>query len=82
MISLYNFTLPKLEAHLIERGEKKYRATQLFKWIYEKRVDNFDDMSDVSKKFRDVLNAEYEIKKPSIFLKQQSKVALKRWMVF
>ena len=73
MISLYNFTLPKLEAHLIERGEKKYRATQLFKWIYEKRVDNFDDMSDVSKKFRDVLNAEYEIKKPSIFLKQQSK---------
>ena len=73
MISLYNFTLPKLEAHLMERGEKKYRATQLFKWIYEKRVDKFDDMSDVSKKFRDVLNLEYEIKKPSIFLKQQSK---------
>ena len=73
MISLYNFTLPKLEEHLVARGEKKYRATQLFKWIYEKRVTSFDEMSDVSKKFRDVLNAEYEIKKPSIFVKQTSK---------
>lgn len=73
MISLYNFTLDKLEKHLMERGEKKYRATQLFKWIYEKRVSNFDDMSDVSKKFRDVLNSEYELKKPTIFVKQLSK---------
>ena len=73
MISLYNFTLPKLEEHLVARGEKKYRATQLFKWIYEKRVTSFDEMSDVSKKCRDVLNAEYEIKKPSIFVKQTSK---------
>lgn len=73
MISLYNYTLPKLEEHLMERGEKKYRATQLFKWIYEKRVTSFDEMSDVSKKFRDILNSEYELKKPSIFLKQQSK---------
>lgn len=73
MINLYSFTLEKLENHLIERGEKKYRATQLFKWIYEKRVDSFDEMSDVSKKFRDVLNSEYELRKPTIFLKQISK---------
>lgn len=73
MINLYNFSLNKLEEHFIELGEKKYRATQIFKWMYEKRATTFDEMTDVSKKFRDILNEKYSLKKPSIFLKQESK---------
>ena len=73
MINLYDFTLPKLEEHLIAQGEKKYRATQLFKWIYEKRVESFDQMSDVSLKFREILKEEYSLEKPKIYTKQVSK---------
>lgn len=73
MINLYDFTLPKLEEHLVARGEKKFRATQLFKWIYEKRVESFDEMSDVSLKFREILKEEYSLEKPKIFTKQVSK---------
>ncbi len=73
MINLYDFTLQNLEEHLVARGEKKYRATQLFKWIYEKRVGSFDEMSDVSLKFRDILKEEYSLEKPKIFTKQVSK---------
>lgn len=73
MLNLYDFTLSKLEEHLIARGEKKFRATQLFKWIYEKRVESFDEMSDVSLKFREVLKKEYSLEKPKIYTKQVSK---------
>lgn len=72
MINLYDFTLPKLEELMLSLDEKKYRATQLFKWIYEKRVTTFDEMTDVSKNFREVLNRDFCIVKPKIFLKQHS----------
>ena len=72
MINLYDFTLPKLEELMLSLDEKKYRATQLFKWIYEKRVTTFDEMTDVSKKIREVLNRDFCIVKPKIFLKQHS----------
>ena len=72
MINLYNFSLEKLEKQMELEGQKKFRATQLFKWIYEKGVTNFDDMTDVSLSFRNVLKEKYCIEKPKIFLKQKS----------
>lgn len=72
MINLYDYSLEKLEELMINEGQKKYRATQLFKWIYEKKAKSFDEMSDISLSFREVLNEKYEIKKPSIFKKQIS----------
>ena len=52
MINLYGQEITKLEKLLMDRGQKKYRATQLFTWIYEKKAKTFDEMSDVSLKFR------------------------------
>lgn len=70
MINLYNYKLEKLEDLMVSVGEKKYRATQLFKWIYEKRVDDFSLMSDISKKFIETLKNEYTLSKPTIHTKQ------------
>lgn len=72
MINLYSYSLNKLEELMLSIGQKKYRATQLFKWIYEKRVSSFDEMSDVSLKFREELNKSYCLTKPKIFKKQVS----------
>lgn len=72
MINLYGLTLNKLEDLMLLEGQKKYRATQLFTWIYEKRATDFDEMSDISIKFREVLKEKYCIKKPKIFKKQIS----------
>ena len=44
MINLYGITLPKLEQLMVEEGQKSYRATQLYTWIYEKRACEFDEM--------------------------------------
>jgi len=71
-INLFNFEIHKLEEHLMALGETKYRATQIYTWIYGKNARTFDEMSDISKKFRDVLNNEYCLDIPKIHTKQVS----------
>lgn len=72
MTNLFSYSLPKLEDLMLFIGQKKFRATQIFKWIYEKRVTNFDEMSDVSLSFREFLKDNYTLDKPKIFKKQVS----------
>ena len=73
MTNLYGLEISKLEELMLSLGQKKYRATQLFSWIYEKKAKTFDEMSDVSKSFREVLNQDFSLKLPSIFTRQDSK---------
>lgn len=73
MINLYSLPHHKLEELMLLEGQKRYRATQLFGWIYERRVTSFDDMSDVSKVFRGVLKEKYTLTLPKIFKKAVSK---------
>ena len=72
MINLYGITLPKLEQLMVEEGQKSYRATQLYSWVYEKRATAFDEMSDISIKFREVLKEKYCLDLPTIHTKQVS----------
>lgn len=72
MKNLYSYSLPQLEEIMLSMGQKKFRATQLFKWIYEKGVTNFDDMSDISLSFKEVLKQEFCLNIPTIFKKQVS----------
>ena len=72
MINLYDYDLSSLEELMISEGQKKYRATQLFTWMYEKKVDNFDEMSDISLSFRNVLKEKYSLSLPKIDKKQIS----------
>ncbi len=70
MINLYGLTLSKLEDLMLKENQSKFRAKQIFTWIYEKGATDFDDMSDISKSFREVLKANYCLEKPSIYIKQ------------
>ena len=49
MQSIFSITRKKLEEYFINIGEKKFKATQVFEWIYRKGVRSFDDMSNISK---------------------------------
>lgn len=64
--------MQKLQKLMLEEGQKAYRAVQLYTWIYEKKATSFDEMSDISQKFRDVLKEKYCLELPSIYLKQVS----------
>lgn len=48
-ISIYGFTKEELIEWFIEHGERKFRATQVWEWLYIKRVNEFDEMTNLSK---------------------------------
>ena len=57
---------------MVERGQKPFRAIQLYTWIYEKRATSFDEMSDISLRFREELKENYCLELPEIHTKQVS----------
>ena len=48
-MNIYGITLEELENFFISRNDKKFKATQVFEWIYKKNVNSFDEMKNVSK---------------------------------
>lgn len=54
-MDIKGMTLPELEEFLSRWGKERYRARQLFRWIYQKHVDDFADMTDLSKELRGIL---------------------------
>lgn len=70
--NILGYTLPKLTEEFLALGQSKFRAKQVFGWIYGKKVYSFDAMTDVSKDFRNVLNSDYCVELPKIFTKQES----------
>jgi len=71
--NLFGYDISSLEKEMLSRGESRYRAAQLFGWIYGKKVYDFSKMTDVSKSFRAVLEKEYCLSLPSIFLEEDAK---------
>jgi 23S rRNA (adenine2503-C2)-methyltransferase len=61
MINFYNFTIEELKKYLIESGFKAFNAQQLFKWVYEQKVSDFDEMTNISKDLKRFLKQTIEI---------------------
>lgn len=53
--NLLDFDLDGLAAFCERLGEKRFRATQLFRWIHQKGAAQFEDMSDLAKSLREKL---------------------------
>ena len=53
--NLLDFDLDGLAVFCERLGEKRFRATQLFRWIHQKGARDFDQMSDLAKSLRDKL---------------------------
>jgi 23S rRNA (adenine2503-C2)-methyltransferase len=80
-VNLLGLTRPELEAWCIERGGKAFRARQLFQWIYKRAELQFDAMTDLAKDFRAQLNAECEIRLPTIITRQDAADGTVKWML-
>lgn len=64
--NFFDYTLKDLKAFFTEMGEKPFRATQLYKWVYQKQVLNPEDMTDLSLEFRQKLPSILRIELPKI----------------
>jgi 23S rRNA (adenine2503-C2)-methyltransferase len=59
--NLKGLTLKELQAFAESLGEKKFRAAQVYDWLYAKRVGTFGEMNNLSKEFRSLLEQAAEI---------------------
>lgn len=70
--SIYGLTQDKLADWLVENGQKKYRAQQVWDWLYVKRVDEFSQMKNVNKECIQLLEEHFTIHTLSEAVKQES----------
>jgi 23S rRNA (adenine2503-C2)-methyltransferase len=61
-----------LTEYLLSIGEKKYRANQIFEWLYKKRVKNFEEMTNLSDNLINKLKEDFYFSKLELILKQES----------
>ena len=59
--TITGLTKEELEHDLLELGEPKYRASQVIEWVYNQRVTNFRDMSNLPEELREKLSSAYSI---------------------
>ena len=55
----------QLEKFFIDKNQKKYRADQVLDWVWNKGVDNFSQMSNLSDNLKNLLDKEFVLKKPT-----------------
>lgn len=79
MQNIKDLDIEELENRIIELGEKKYRAKQIFKWVHQ-GVRSFDDMTDLSLDLRDKLKKEFDLCIYTILDKQVSKDGTKKYL--
>lgn len=72
MKSIYDYTQEQLVEEFLDINEKKFRATQVFEWIYLKNVYNFENMNNLSQDLRGKLTSLYTIDLLKIKEKQES----------
>jgi len=69
-----------LEQFLAARSEKPFRARQIMQWIYQRSVDDFDEMTDLSKNLRARLKADAEIEAPEVKSRHNSEDGCVKWL--
>ena len=80
-INLLNFDRKGLEAFFVDLGEKPFRATQLLKWIYQLGIDDFEQMTNLSKSLRAYLKEHCTISAPEIIVEQQATDGTRKWVL-
>ncbi len=80
MQTIYDLTLHQLEELVLELGQKKYRAKQLFTWLYRKRVLSFEEMTDLPTSFIEELKSHFIIMPVKEVMRQVSKDGTRKYL--
>jgi 23S rRNA (adenine2503-C2)-methyltransferase len=78
--NLLDFDLEGLAAFCLELGEKRFRATQLFRWIHQRGASDFDQMSDLAKSLREKLKTRARVEAPAVISRHESGDGTIKWL--
>ncbi len=80
-VNLLGLDRQALEAFFTDLGEKAFRASQVLKWVHQFGVDDFEQMTNMSKALRHKLSEIAEIKAPEVVLDQASNDGTHKWVL-
>ncbi len=78
--NIKNYNLEELQKIIENLGEKKYRAEQIFSWIYKENVTSFDEMVNLPLSLRNTLKEKFDLHIFNIITKQESKDGTKKYL--
>ena len=78
--NLLDFPLPALTEWFAAHGEKPFRARQVFHWIHQRGVDDFDAMTDLAKSLREKLKEIAVVAAPAILSEHRSRDGTVKWL--
>ncbi|APG62429.1 23S rRNA (adenine(2503)-C(2))-methyltransferase RlmN [Sphingorhabdus lutea] len=85
LLELLGLSQPQIAALFLESGldskAAKLRSKQVFHWIYHRGVQNFDDMSDISKNMRPWLAQRFIISRPQVVEDHRSTDGTRKWLL-
>ena len=70
MENIYNYRLEELKEYFKNINEKEFKATQVYEWLYKKRVKSFDEMTNIKKEVIEKLKQDFSIEPLKILKKQ------------
>ena len=79
-VNLLDFDLDGLTSFCEGLGEKRFRATQLFRWIHQRGVADFGQMTDLAKSFRDKLAGAAEVRALPVISQHDSRDGTIKWL--
>ena len=59
MTDIKSMTTDELKELMVQLGEKPFRAKQIYSWLHERLVDDFDEMTNLSKGLREKLKENF-----------------------
>ncbi|MGH1468063.1 MAG: 23S rRNA (adenine(2503)-C(2))-methyltransferase RlmN [Bdellovibrionales bacterium] len=79
-VNFFDQTQATLREHFQACGEKPFRADQLFSWIYRKREESVEAMTDLSKGFRESIDQRLYFERPEVVEFRQSKDGTQKFL--
>ena len=80
-IELIGLNQEEITAHLVEIGEPKFRAKQIYQWVYVHGATDFEQMTNLSKDLRARLAEKFSLTRPKIVTEQISKDKTHKWLL-
>ncbi len=72
-MNIYNCSLQDLENYFIKKNEKKFKARQVFDWLYKKRVTSFEQMTNIKKELIFDLQQDFNMEHLKLIERQSDK---------
>ena len=74
MNNIFSMTKQQLEDYFININDKKFRATQIYEFLYKKRIYDVNNMNNIGKSIKEKIKQDFDFSFIKIKLKQEDKV--------